>query len=78
LNKHVKNIKNITNNNNNNKLAKDIQDFMPAYKVKELTDQELNNLNYEIAIIFDKRTYFQYYFSLLKKKQLLREALNSL
>ena len=70
LNKHVKNIKNRTHNNKNNKLTKDIQDFMPTYKIEELTDQELNNLNYEIAIIFDKRTYFQYYFSLLKKKQL--------
>ena len=31
----------------------------------------MNSLKYEIAIKIDKRTYFQYYFSLLKKKQLL-------
>ena len=71
LNKQVKNIQSRTHKNNNNKLIKDIQDFMPSYKLEELTDQELNNLNYEIAIILDKRTYFQYYFSLLKKKQLI-------
>jgi hypothetical protein len=44
---------------------------MLAYKKEELTDQELNTLNYEIAIIIDKRTYFQYYFSLIKKKHLI-------
>ena len=31
----------------------------------------MNSLDYEIALVIDKRTYFQYYFSLLKKKQLL-------
>ena len=38
---------------------------------KNLNDQELNNLEYEIAILVDKRTYFQYYWSLLKRKQLI-------
>ena len=45
--------------------------YLDKYKIKELNGQELNNLEYEIAIIVDKRTYFQYYFSLLKKKQLI-------
>ena len=36
-----------------------------------LNDQELNNLRYKDAIILDKRTYLQYYWSLLKKKQLI-------
>ena len=31
-------------------------------------DQELNTLEYNLAIKIDKRTYFQYYWSLLKKK----------
>ena len=31
----------------------------------------MNNLEYEMAIKYDKRTYFQYYWSLLKKKQLI-------
>jgi hypothetical protein len=40
-------------------------------KVDILNDQELNNLDYKKALEIDKRTYFQYYFSLLKKKQLI-------
>ena len=44
-------------------------------KVKEeinnLNSTELNRLEYEKAIILDKRTYLEYYFSLLKKKHLL-------
>ena len=41
----------------------------PNYK--NLNDEELNSLDYDIAILIDKRTYFQYYWSLLKKKQLI-------
>ena len=40
-------------------------------QIKDLNDEELNNLEYELAIAIDKRNYFQYYYSLLKKKQLL-------
>ena len=36
-----------------------------------LNDEELNSLEYELALSIDKRTYFQYYFSLIKKKQLI-------
>ena len=38
---------------------------------KSLNDEELNSLNYDNAIKIDKRTYLQYYWSLLKKKQLI-------
>ena len=38
---------------------------------KGLNDQEINTLEYEDALVIDKRTYFQYYLSLLKKKHLL-------
>ena len=41
------------------------------FNSQNLIDHELNNLEYEIALIVDKRTYFQYYWSLLKKKQLI-------
>ena len=34
-------------------------------------DYELNNLSYKRALELDKRTYFQYYFSLLKMKHIL-------
>ena len=40
-------------------------------KYKILNDQELNTLEYNLAINLDKRTYFEYYFSLLKKKHLI-------
>ena len=41
------------------------------YRYKNLNEQELNSLEYKMAIEIDKRTYCQYYWSLLKKKQLL-------
>ena len=34
-------------------------------------DYEMNNLKYKEALKVDKRTFFQYYFSLLKRKQIL-------
>ena len=37
----------------------------------KLNDYELNNLLYEDALKIDKRTYFQFYFSLIKRKQLI-------
>ena len=36
-----------------------------------MNDDELNSLEYEKALIYDKRNYFQYYWSLLKTNQLL-------
>ena len=40
-------------------------------KNDKLTEYELNKLKYEKAILKDKRTYLQYYYSLLKKKELI-------
>ena len=40
-------------------------------KYRLLNDQELNTLEYNVAIELDRRSYFQYYFSLLKKKHLI-------
>jgi len=37
-------------------------------KIVEYNDDEINNFSYELAIKLDKRTYCQYYFSLLKTK----------
>ena len=45
--------------------------YLDKYKIRDLNDEELNNLEYEIALVVDNRTYFQYYYSLLKKKQLI-------
>ena len=36
-----------------------------------LNIQELNTLEYNVAVLVDKRTYFQYYCSLIRKKQLI-------
>ena len=38
---------------------------------KSYTSRELNSLNYQEALIYDKRSYFQYYGSLLLQKQLI-------
>ena len=40
-------------------------------EAKDLNDEEINNLEYQQAILIDKRNYFQYYYSLLKKKHLI-------
>ena len=40
-------------------------------KINDYNDYELNNLKYKEALKIDNRGYFQYYFSLLKRKQLL-------
>ena len=40
-------------------------------KAKNLNDEEMNSLEYEFAVLIDKRNYFQYYISLLKKKHLI-------
>ena len=39
--------------------------------VKNFNTQELNSLSYDLALTYDKRTYMQYYLSLLNKKQLI-------
>jgi hypothetical protein len=40
-------------------------------KIIKFIDEELNEMNYKTAIIYDKRKYWEYYISLLKKKQLI-------
>ena len=52
---------------NRNKPKLDVKDL----RYKFLNDQELNTLEYNVAIEIDKRTYFQYYISLLKKKHII-------
>ena len=45
-------------------------DEIPKNKMN-YNDEELNNLSYEFALLFDNRKYCQYYLSLLKTKHLL-------
>ena len=64
----------ISNMSSNNfikkKLVKNLEKNKTE-KINYLNDYELNNLDYESAIKKDRRTFFQYYWSLLKKKQLI-------
>ena len=43
-------------------------DLDKAKKIMLPNDEELNNLKYKLALKIDKRTYCQYYISLLKTK----------
>ena len=55
---------------NNSKIEKIKKDKIFITE-KKFNDYELNTLDYEKALKFDKRTYLQYYWSLLKKKHLI-------
>ena len=55
-----KDITNKKNNNNNNNLS-----------IANYNDYEINSLIYKEAIIIDKRNYFEYYLSLLRRKHIL-------
>ena len=65
INKTNKNIKNKRGKQKNNTLIKSISFNKLGY-----IDDELNDLEYKEAIKVDKRTYVQYYISLLKVKHL--------
>ena len=72
-----KNNNNIINNNifDSNIISKfkDQKDIKKSNSLnkKTLNDEELNTLDYDDALILDKRTFFEYYLSLIKKRQLL-------
>ena len=51
-------------------------DIKNIAKILKFNDDELNDLNYNKAIKFDKRNFFQYYFSLLKTKHLIFKIFN--
>jgi len=68
--KNYKNIKEgniVIHSNKEKNIGKDFKNI----DYKNLNDQELNTLEYEIVLIYDKKTYFQYYWSSLKKKPLI-------
>ena len=52
------------------KIEKQKQINLQIEKIMRVNDSELNSLSYNEALIIDKRSYFQYYFSLLKTKHL--------
>jgi hypothetical protein len=65
--KKMKINKTLNNNINPTIKAEDKRNYL----FQNLNDQELNSLEYKSAIQIDKRTYFQYYWALLKKKNIL-------
>ena len=81
--KNKKRTKKSSNNQQKNKITKTNDDKFNHFKNLNLkektldekiiyyTDNEINNLSYEKALIKDKRSYMQYYLSLLKTKHLI-------
>jgi len=61
----------LVDKSSNDTKIQNIEMYLEKYKIKELNDEEMNSLEYELAIILDKRTYLQYYYSLLKKKHII-------
>ena len=57
--------------NSKNKSKNSKPDVKNKLQYVSLNEYELDNLQYIIAIEYDKRTYFQYYWSLLKRKHLI-------
>ena len=53
-----------------NKNNKEQEIIKKSKEVMEYNDEEKNNLKYELALKYDKRTYIEYYISLLKTKHL--------
>jgi len=52
-------------------LTKKIDKNLKRENTNNFNDEELNSLSYKEAIEYDKRTYIQYYWALIKKKQLI-------
>ena len=76
--KRIKNNKNIIKLNYINKISIynkcetiNLDNKNKLQKIKILNDVEMNSLDYQEALILDKRTYFQYYCSLLRTKHLI-------
>ena len=60
-----------SNININPIIKKDNENLILKKTKNDLSDLEINELDYQLALIIDKRSYFQYYLSLLKTKHSL-------
>ena len=70
-NNKLRNINNNTKNfksNKNNRINKTFKPKINANAKTTYNDYELNTFDYRYAVLFDKRTCFQYYLSLIKTK----------
>ena len=70
INSTIKNIANISSNQrgNMNLNINSNQKIEKAKNILDYTDDEINDLSYELALQYDKRTYCIYYLSLIKTK----------
>ena len=62
------------NKNNSNNIKNNILFSKNSQRniiINDLNDEELNTLKYEKALKIDNRTFFQYYWSLVKKKHII-------
>ena len=66
----IKKVKSQINQNMISKYSK-INTNKEEYNSNNLNDYEIDNLEYKDALIIDKRTFSQYYWSLLKRKHLI-------
>ena len=69
-NKDYNTKKNFNETEENNK-KENLETGYVDYKKKDLTDTELDDLEYELAIIYDKRTFLDFYWCVLKQNQLI-------
>ena len=61
----------IFNNGKKERLLMETKNDLVKNLALGLNDEEMNSLSYQQALIIDKRTYFQYYCSLLRKKHII-------
>ena len=66
--KSTKILKLFNSQNDDNRNSLDFKENIQSNKVNNYNDYELNSLSYEKALKYDKRTFLQYYFSLLRTK----------
>ena len=65
------NKKNLKEKKNKKKKKSQLKPPHDDKKNLKYIDEELNRMDYEEAILYDKRNYWQYYWSLLKKKHMI-------
>ena len=69
INNNILTINNRNKKNNNTSIIKNKESVLQKTKeIMNFNDLELNQLPYKLALKYDKRTYFQYYISLIKTK----------
>ena len=66
-----KNTQEINRKKNNIKNQSEQKTIKKVKLIMKYTDEEINNLTYDLALLYDKRSYCEYYISLLKTNHIL-------